>query len=156
MKSTHILLALTAALVAVPGAAQQSTTLGAARVTLVAGPSPSRGGRTEVLRRAHGSPKNIVIVDRNATADDLAGALALLNAMRTRFGDALTSDLRGRPDVVRTGPRWEESAYRGWLVEQLVRLRRAPETSLDEFGTVRAVQITLPAPSVPTESKALQ
>ena len=153
MKRIHSLLALAAIITVVPVGAQ-STSLGAARVTLVAGPAPSRGGRTEVLRRAQRSPKDIVIVDRNATADDLAGALALLNVMRLHYGDALTSDLRARPDVVRNGPRWEESAYRAWLVEQLVRLRRAPETSIDELGTVKAVQITLPAPSATAGSKA--
>ena len=154
MKSIFFLLALAVTLVAPPVAAQQTASLGAARVTLVAGPAPSRGGRTEVLRRAQRSPKNIVIVDRNATADDLAGALALLNVMRIQYGDALTNDLRARPDVVRTGPRFVESAYRTWLFEQLARLRRAPETSLDDFGTVRAVQITLPAPSALPASKA--
>jgi len=155
VKPIHILLTLAAAIItAVPAGAQQSPSLGAARVTLVAGPAPSRGGRTEVLRRAQRSPRNIVIVDRNATADDLAGALALLNVMRIQYGDALSSDLRARPDVVRNGPRWEESAYRAWLVEQLVRLRKAPETSLDEFGTVKAVQITLPVPSASAGSKA--
>jgi hypothetical protein len=154
MKPIHILLTLAAAIITVPADAQLSTSLGAARVTLVAGPAPSRGGRTEVLRRAERSPKNIVIVDRNATADDLAGALALINALRLQYGDALTSDLRARPDVVRNGPRWEESAYRAWLVQQLMRLRKAAETSLDELGTVKAVQITLPAPSVTAGSKA--
>jgi hypothetical protein len=154
MKPTCSLLALAAVIAVFPAGAQQSTSLGAARVTLVAGPAPSRGGRTEVVRRAQRSPKNIVIVDRNATADDLAGALALINALRLQYGDALKNDLRARPDVVRNGPRWEESAYRAWLVEQLVRLRRAPETALDELGMVRAVQITLPAPSAPPGSRA--
>jgi hypothetical protein len=142
-----LLLLAAATSAALPAAAQQATTLGAVRVTLVAGPSPSRGGRTEVVRRAQRSPTNIVIVDRNATADDLAGALALLNALRTQYGDALTNDLRARPDVVRYGPRWEGSTYRSWLVTQLVRLRQAPQTDLDDLGSVRAVQITLPAPS---------
>ncbi len=130
-----------------PVAAQQAIPVGAVRVTLVTGPSPSRGGRTEVVRRAQRSPMNIVIVDRNATADDLAGALALLNALRAQYGDALSSDLRARPDVVRHGPRWEGSAYRAWLVEQLARLRKAPDVSLDDLGTVKTVQITLPAPN---------
>jgi hypothetical protein len=137
---------------ALPAAAQLQTPHSAARVTLVAGPSPSRGGRTEVVRRAQRSPMNIVIVDANATADDLAGALALLNALRARYGDGLTSDLRARPDVVRHGPRWEGSAYRSWLVQQLVRLRRAPEVTLDDLGAVRTVQITLPAPSALSSS----
>jgi hypothetical protein len=146
MKPIHALLVLAASVAALPAAAQ-TTPLGAARVTLVAGPSPSRGGHTEVVRRVQRSPKNIVIVDANATADDLAGALALLNALRVRYGDGLTNDLRARPDVVRHGPRWEGSAYRSWLVEQLVRLRKAPEVTLDDLGAVRTVQITLPAPN---------
>ena len=76
-----------------PIGAQQPATLGAARVTLVAGPSPSKGGRTEVVRRAGRSPQNIVIVSTNANADDLAGALALVNALRVEYGDALVARL---------------------------------------------------------------
>lgn len=158
MKSTlqALLLLAAATSAALPAAAQQATTPGLARVTLVAGASPSRGGRTEVVRRAQRSPMNIVIVAANATADDLAGALALLNTLRARYGDALTSDLRARPDVVRHGPGWEGSAYRSWLVEQLVRLRKAPEITLDDLGTVKAVQIALPAPSVASSRAAGQ
>lgn len=125
--------------------AQQSTTPGAVRVTLVAGPSPSRGGRTEVVRRAQQTPQNLVIVDRNATAEDLAAALAIVNALRSEHGDSLTSDFRARPETARPGPTWQKSAYRSWLIEQLVRLRTAREAGLDGLGQVKAVQITLPA-----------
>jgi hypothetical protein len=130
-----------------PVEAQLATTLGAARVTPVAGPSPSKGGRTEVLRRAGRSPQNVVIVSTNANADDLSGALALINVLRKEYGDGLSADYRARPDVVRHGPTWQESDYRKWLNEQLVRLRRAPEASLGELGVGRSVQITLPPPS---------
>ena len=146
MKFKNVFLFLLAAVS--PALAQQATTLGPARVTLVAGPSPSRGARVEVVRRSARSPQNVIIVDRNATADDLVAALAMINAMRSQQGDALTHDFRARPDVVRHGPRWQESEYRAWLVDQLVRLRQAPQRAMSDLGVVRSVQITLPAPKV--------
>ena|SRR5688500_6310130 len=124
----------------------QSSPLGAVRVTLIAGVSPARGGRVEVVRRADRAPREVVIVDKNATAEDLAAALAMIDALRTQFGDSLTADFRARPDVIRPGPKWQNSSYRSWLVEQLVRLRTASPVALADLGTVRAVQITLPPP----------
>ncbi len=127
--------------------AQQSAPLGSALVTLIAGTSPSRGGRTEVVRRAQRTPQNLVIVDRNATADDLAAALAMITALRIAHGDSLTTDLRARPESVRHGSKWRNSEYRKWLHEQLVRLRTATQSTFPGLGIVRSVQITLPAPA---------
>ena len=132
--------------VALPAHAQLSISTGTMRVTLVAGLSPSKGGRTEVVRRAKLAPKNIVIVDLNATADDLAAALATLRAMSAQFGDTSSSDLRARPETIRLGPAFKDGAYRKWLHEQLLRLRRAPVTDVADLGRVQAVQITLPLP----------
>lgn len=126
--------------------AQDTAPLGAARVTLVTGMSPSRGGRVEVVRRAQRAPRNLVLVDRNATAEDLAGALAMVTALRTQYGDTLASDIRARPEAVRPGPNWQRSAYRTWLVAQLARLRAAPDGRVSDLGIVKAVQVTLPAP----------
>ena len=123
----------------------QLPAVGAARVTLVSGPPLSKGARTEVLRRAERVPQNVVIVDWNAGADDLAGALALLNALRTQHGDVLTQDYLARPETVKHGPSWKDSAYRKWLHDQLKRLRESPLRGFADFGTVRAVHITLPA-----------
>lgn len=125
--------------------AQDTAPLGAARVTLVTGMSPSRG-RVEVVRRAQRAPRNLVLVDRNATAEDLAGALAMVTALRTQYGDRLASDIRARPEAVRPGPNWQRSAYRTWLVAQLARLRAAPDGRVSDLGIVKAVQVTLPAP----------
>lgn len=116
-------------------------------VTLVAGPTPSKGGRTEVVRRAQGQPQNYVIVDLNATAEDLAAALTTLNRLRVQFGDSLTSDLRARIESARPGPTWQKSEYRTWLIQQLVRLRTAPGANLTDLGTVKSVQIMLPPPA---------
>jgi hypothetical protein len=144
MKANTLFILALLALASIAGA--QTSPSGPIRVTLVAGPSPSKGGRVEVVRRAQRAPRDVVVVDRNATAEDLAAALTMINALRTQFGDTLTSDFRARPDVVRPGPTWEKSSYRSWLVQQLVRLRTASPAELADFGTVRAVQITLPAP----------
>jgi len=143
MKTNALFIMAMLALASVAGA--QSPPLDAIRVTLIAGPSPSRGGRTEVVRRAQRVPRDVVIVDKNATAEDLAASLAMINALRSRFGDSLTSDFRARPEVVRPGPTWQKSSYRSWLVQQLVRLRSAAPAEFADLGTVRAVQITLPA-----------
>ena len=128
-------------------AGAQQSVQSAARVTLVAGDGPAKDGRTEVVRQAQRSPQNVVLVHNNASADDLAAALAMVNALRLRFGDSLPHDLRARPERVRHGPRWEESAYRKWLNDQLIRLRKAPDRDLGTFGTVKSVQITLPPPT---------
>ena len=156
--SVRHLLALAVFTVAVtPLPAQKTEPLGDARVTLVAGTAPSRGGPTEVLRRAQRTPRNVVVVDGSATPEDLAAALALINALRSRYGDALTADLRARPGSARPGPTWQRSAYRAWLVVQLARLRAAPPVDVPGLGVARAVHITLPAPSrVPGVSTALR
>jgi hypothetical protein len=126
--------------------AQQPASLTAARVTLIASGATSRGGRTEVIRQAHRQPQNVVMVDRNASADDLAAALAIVNGLRAQHGDLLANDYRARPERVKHGARPGGSEYQKWLNEQLVRLRKAPERELQPFGVVQAVQITLPAP----------
>ena len=141
---TRILFVLTTLLLAPPMAAQQPQ-LGPLRVTLVAGPSPSKGGRVEVVRRAQRIPSNLVIVDKNATAEDLGAALAMMNSLRQQYGDSLTTDFRARPDVIRPGRTWEKGAYRSWLIQQLVRLRTSKPADVADLGVVRAVDIFLPA-----------
>lgn len=145
-RHTCFLMTVAALAVAPSLAAQTSSVLGAARVTLIAGPAPSKGGRTEVIRQANRTPRNIVIVDKNASADDLAAALATINALRLQDGDSLTSDYRARTERVRHGPKFAKSEYRKWLGDQLARLRKAPLTLVGELGRVQAVNITLPAP----------
>lgn len=148
-----LLLALALAAIAGPIGAQQQPKLEATRVTLVAGPSPVQGGRTEVVLRAGRSPQNVVIVATNATADDLAGALAMVNSLRIAYGDAITNDYRARPDIIRHGPKWQDSEYRKWLQDQLVRLRKAKDTNLDELGLGKAVHIMLPPPPATATNK---
>lgn len=141
----HALIALLAVLPS-RSSAQQGP-LPPIRVTLVASASVSRGGRTEVVRRAQLTPQNVVFVDQNATPEDLAGALAMLKALRIQHGDHLQSDFRARPEVIRQRATWAQSAYRAWLIEQLIRLRKAAPASLGNLGVVSAVKITLPAGS---------
>jgi hypothetical protein len=148
MKSHFQYLWLLTAIVAGPATskAQQPAPLKAARVTLIASGAPSKGGRTEIIRQAHRQPQNVVMVDRNASADDLAAALAIVNGLRAQHGDSLPNDYRARPERVKHGPRAGDSEYQKWLNEQLVRLRKAPERELQPFGVVQSVQITLPPP----------
>jgi len=145
MKPNLLFIMALLALTSVAGA--QPSQMGAIRVTLVAGPSPSKGGRTEVVRRAQRTPRDVVIVDKNATAVDLAAALAMINALRSQYGDSLTTDLRASPEVVRPGRKFDKSPYHLWLIDQLVRLRTAKTAELSDLGAVKAVQITLPAPA---------
>ena len=133
--------------ITIPATAQLPAPAGAIRVTLVAGVSPAKGGRTEVVRRTRLAPQNIVIVDLNATADDLAAALATIGAMRAQFGDSSTADLRARPETVRLGPAFKDGPYRKWLHEQLLRLRRTPVADFADLGRVQYVHITLPVPA---------
>lgn len=126
--------------------AQPSRPLGDVTVTLVAGTTPMRDAGVEVVRRASRSPQNVVIVDRKASAEDLAAAIVMLNELRVAHGDSLTTDLRARAGSVQPGPGWQNSAYRAWLTAQLARLRSAPERRIADLGIVRAVRITLPAP----------
>lgn len=147
MNTARFLLLVMALAGALPAAGQEPARLGAVRVTLIAGKSPSKGARTEVVRQAHRSPQNVVLVDRNANADDLAAALAMVSSLRAQHGDSLSSDFRARPEHVRFGPRWGASEYRQWLHEQLVRLRKAPDRELMPFGVVKAVRVTMPGPT---------
>ena len=128
-----------------PLSAAQQPPITSTRVTLVASGEVTRGRRTEVVRRAQLTPQNVIFVDRNATPEDLAGALALLQALRIQNGDQLDSDYRATPEVVRTRPTWPHSLYRAWLIEQLVRLRKATPARRADFGVVSAVQVTVPA-----------
>ena len=123
----------------------QQAAVSSTRVTLVASGSVSRDKRTEVVRRAQRTPQNVIFVDANATPEDLAGAMALLQGLRIQYGDQLQSDFRAAPEVVRTRPTWPQSAYRAWLIEQLVRLRKSTPSKLGDLGVVSAVQVTLPA-----------
>jgi hypothetical protein len=141
------ILVLTLAVAPITNVAAQNTITQPVVVTLVAGPTPSKGGRTEIVRRAQGQPQNYVIVDLNATAEDLAAALATINRLRLQFGDSLATDLRARVESARPGPTWQKSAYRTWLIQQLVRLRTAPSARLSDLGAVKSVQIMLPAPA---------
>ena len=125
--------------------AAQQAPVGSTRVTLVASSSVSRDKRIEVVRRAQRTPQNVIFVDANATPEDLAGAMALLQALRMQYGDQLQSDFRAAPEVVRTRATWAQSAYRAWLIEQLVRLRKSTPSRLGDLGVVSAVQVTLPA-----------
>ena len=127
-----------------PTSAAQQVPVNSTRVTLVASSNITRGKRTEVVRRAHQAPQNVIFVDRNATPEDLAGAMALVQALRIQNGDQLESDFRATPEVVRTRPTWPQSLYRAWLIEQLVRLRKAAPTRLADLGVVSAVHVTLP------------
>jgi hypothetical protein len=135
------------ALLGLPTVASSQTvaTSGAVRVTLVAGPATSRGGRTEIVRFARITPRNVIIVDRNATAEDLGAAISLFNALRAEFGDNLAHDLRAHPQTFRPGAAWHKSEYRDWLIQQLTRLRSSPVVATPVFGQARAVQITVPA-----------
>ena len=141
---TNILFVLATILLA-PATGAQPSQPGPLRVTLVAGPSPSKGGRVEVVRRAQRMPANLVIVDKNATAEDLAAGLAMMNAIRQQYGDSLTADFRARPEVIRPGRKWEKGAYKSWLIQQLVRLRSSKPADVADLGLVRAVDIFLPA-----------
>lgn len=145
-RNSRIFIVLTALLAVLPrGSSAQQGPLGPTRVTLVASAAVSRGKRTEIVRRAQHTPQNVVFVDQNATPEDLAGALAMIKALRIQFGDFLPSDFRAKPETVRQRPDWVQSAYRTWLIEQLVRLRKAAPAPLSDLGVVSAVQITLPA-----------
>lgn len=141
-----IFIVLIALLAALPrGSGAQQGPFGPTRVTLVASATVTRVNRTEVVRRAQHTPQNVVFVDQNATPEDLAGALAMIKALRIQFGDFLQSDFRAKPETVRQRPTWAQSAYRTWLIEQLVRLRKAAPAPLSDLGVVSAVQVTLPA-----------
>jgi len=141
-----LILFVLSALVLPPAAAAQASQLGPVRVTLVAGPVPAKGGRAEVVRRANRAPRDLVIVGKNASAIDLAAALVTLNALRSSYGDTITTDVHATAETVRPGKKWDKSDYHNWLTAQLVRLRSAKPAPFADLGIVSAVQITLPAP----------
>lgn len=123
-----------------------ASALGPIRITIISGPTSQTGNRVEVVRRANRSPRDIVVVAANATAEDVAAALQLISGLRLQYGDSLTTDLRASPQSFRPGADWAGSPYQKWIRAQLVRLKTARERRVSEYGTVRLVAITLPAP----------
>ena len=104
-----------------------------------------RQASTEVVRRAKRGPKNVVLVGKDASAEDLAAALRLMSALRMQYGDELLHDIRAHVQTSARSPEWAASNYRLWLIEQLNRLKAAPRRPVGDLGVAQAVLITLPA-----------
>ena len=146
--NTSILVILALAIAPLESLRAQSTfatPVGPIRVTLVLRKGAS--GSTEALRRANRQPANVVLLGESASAEDLAAALRAMSALRIRYGDKLTRDVRSRVQSSTLSPEWPESEYRRWLIGQLERLRAAPVRKVGDLGFVQAVYVTLPARS---------
>jgi hypothetical protein len=100
-------------------------------------PAQVAGGRAVVIRVPRQEVPNLVLVPRNATAEDIAAALGALQRSRTRFGDILDGSLRLTVVSARLSP----AAAKG--AELLRQLRDAPERTIPEFGRVRAIDTSV-------------
>ena len=141
----NILLAVGFAISFTEGLTAQAPS-GPIRVSLIL-PNGRSQIQTEVVRRQNRNPRDVVLLGDSATARDLAAALNLMSALRARFGDRLSQDIRAAVDSYILPADWEGSPYHVWLEAQLARLRSAPERSVRDIGTARVVHITLPAPT---------
>lgn len=126
---------------------QAAPATGTARVTLVSAPTLVTGAPTLVRRHPGRTIKNVITVDPAATAEDLAYAIGMMNALRAQYGETMTFDVRATSTRTRLGNNWSRSEYRTWLVQQLARLRQAQARQLPDLGRVQAVHISLPAPT---------
>lgn len=116
-----------------------------ARVALVTSAVSLGDAHVRVLRRNSMRPHEVVIVDAQASARDLASGLQLLAMLRAEFGDSLTRDMRATPTSFDPPTDWRGSPYERWMDQQLIRLRAARQYRVAGIGTAKAVTITLPA-----------
>ncbi len=104
---------------------------------------PVPGAPFVVLRRADASPRDVIVLPAGADAKLLSEAVQALLVARQAGGDtaAATATLRVRPQRGRTSQR----PVLPWAQRVLNDLRRADARPVEGVGSVRAVEIWVPA-----------
>ena len=102
---------------------------------------PTTAGRYVLHRRSELTPHDVILLGRDATAQDLSEALQALLAVRQVDGDtALTSR------ILRVRPEQPVRARREfpWVPRTFSELRNQPPRNVAGVGTVPAIEIWLP------------
>lgn len=106
---------------------------------------PAAGARAAVIRRVAPRADIILLARASASSDDLAAALALLAAARTRDGP--NPPARDEVLIVKSSSLQQplETPRRLRLDAHLARLRAAPARQVDGVGTVPAIEVSVRA-----------
>ena len=124
--------------------ASRATT--ARKVALIAVDEIPGGQKTRIVRRQHVRPQDLILVSGDASPNDLAAAINVLNGLRFQFGDTLTAGVEVSPTNHTPSASWSRSPYSNWISAQLTRLRAGRHYRVDGIGVRRTVLITLPPP----------
>jgi hypothetical protein len=120
--------------------------LNAVTVTLVAKTGLRANAAVQVDRDPRRRQREVIYVDLSkATPRDLAMSLQALRIDRLRRGDSLTVGIVGIPTSASFANGWDRTEYARWLDQQLERLRGTRERAVHRLGSVKAVQIRIPA-----------
>jgi hypothetical protein len=119
----------------------------ALHIVIVQG-TPKGATAAEVLIRGGSEARNFIIVDKRATADDLAAAVNIVRHIRSTVGDTLTKDIRAvarpsaRPSSKSVGPMAE---FRAGLGQALDKLDKGRPEDLKDFGKVKYIDFVIGA-----------
>jgi hypothetical protein len=119
----------------------------ALHIVIVQG-TPKGPTAAEVLIRGGPEARNFIIVDKRATADDLAAAVNIARHIRSTVGDTLTKDIRAvarhsaRASSKPVGPMAE---FRAGLGRALEKLDKGKPEELKEFGRVKYIDVVIGA-----------
>jgi hypothetical protein len=121
----------------------------ALHIVIVQG-APKGPAAAEVLIKGGPEARNIIIVEKRATADDLAAAVTIARHIRSTVGDTLTKDIRAvaRPSArAASKPVGPMAEFRAGLGRALQKLDKGKPEELKEFGKVKYIDIVIGAES---------
>jgi hypothetical protein len=99
-----------------------------------------------ILRRAHGSPRDVILLRRHATnGAHLAAAVLHLMIVRERSGDTSAVNTTYRLPTARRGPRAWQNTEQLRTQAVVARLRRVVPREVAGVGFVPATEIYLPS-----------
>jgi hypothetical protein len=115
---------------------------GGAPVVIVTGSPLPAGKRAMVLVRRSTIPREVVVLDSSATAEDLAASMQTLRALEVSLPpDGLQRDIRAFPSRFVPRQEWETTHKRRYA-KQVNDLRRASRRNIPGLGTLRAIEGT--------------
>lgn len=146
--SLHLRVAIVATCMALPDTspafAQEPPTRS---VTLVELDVPADRPAMVYRRAGTGTDRDVIALSRRSTPDDLSSALRVLDALHSRFGNALQRDMAAavRSERAPARPNDRAEARRKLHGGFVAKLRRAERRQVAGFGAVRAFEIIVPA-----------
>ena len=122
----------------------QAQPQGSSLLVIVVQQAPKDGGHVEVLLAAGKTARNIVYVDRTASASDLDAGIEIVRHLRGRFGDTLTRDIRATPRPSR-GPKPAPNSAQASRLERLAHSLRTLDArspgQVPKVGKVKSYEV---------------